>query len=56
MRRDLGLALDQQWYKREMKKRLDDVLAEMDGWIERLDAREEIKDWIRQGAHGTAPS
>jgi hypothetical protein len=51
MKRELGLPVDEDWYKSEMKKRLANVLKVADGWIERLDITEEQKQWILTGAH-----
>jgi hypothetical protein len=51
MKSELGLRVDEQWYKDEMKKTLVNALTLADGWIERLDASDEQKEWIRRGAH-----
>jgi hypothetical protein len=51
MKSELGLWVDEHWYKGEMNKRLANVLKVADGWIEKLDVTDEQKQWIRTGAH-----
>jgi hypothetical protein len=51
MKSELGLRVDEHWYKGEMNKQLADVLKLAYGWIEKLDVTDEQKQWIRIGAH-----
>jgi hypothetical protein len=51
MKSELGLRVDEHWYKGEMNKKLADVLKLADGWIEKLDVTDEQKQSIRIGAH-----
>lgn len=51
MKSELGLRVDEHWYKGEMNKTLANVLKLADGWIENLDVTDEQKQWIRTGAH-----
>jgi hypothetical protein len=51
MKRELGLPVDEDWYKGEMKNKLANVLKVADGWIERLGASDEQKEWIMTGFH-----
>ena len=51
MKSELGLPVDEDWYKGQMKKMLADVLKVADGFIEKLDASDEQKEWMRIGFH-----
>jgi hypothetical protein len=51
MKSELGLPVDEDWYKGETKKSLDNVLKVADGWIEKLDVTDEQRQWIRAGAY-----